>query len=639
MSRNVGTDPKKAASVVEEEEEFDEEGWKVIVDNAEEEEKKIKKLEENKKSRRFKSLEKLENDANWWASVEKLKKQYEEEEEHKQNKTAASAAATSDSTSTTWVVINKSSKMFVELKLPQILEVKNCLPTDIPASLNTPEDNDDVVMADVNKQLNISNLIVSTSLPLYLDNYELLFDSIDKTIQHEQWKSINGRTDMGCGLNCLVYLKIITRTVGEDLLSKIKPTGTSFFEIMSVIYNQRITNITKKLINLIEYELHLNFRDATIFQGKWGASYASTIMENLLKINQLLQPGTCTIVKYNKDSSVGHTVIFFKKTNGDFGFIDPLTSKTRIIDGTNIDKIFKYFGVQRIISFSLILKEKSIVVPIFNQTKRMIPRQNTISDTIATLTPIDLIDESNSLNILTTNILIFKLNLQKLQAWVPCGSQTNCTIEVFGLLGLIDDYEEGRKATELSAIMRGTYASGLIEKKTGLQISQSIVMKLNELDKLLLLLDFNNAIYCSVKTKKIPPRNESIHHSIIICCMLYEGEKTLFLIDPQMTIATLNKQSSRAVSCGTSNIVIIKNISTYLFAFNFEEYFIIPTLNNHPTSSSPIGNTIITTTTTTAQPGGKKQSRKNKKQSRKGKKQSRKGKKQSRKGKKQSRKK
>ena len=405
------------------------------------------------------------------------------------------------------------------------------------------------------------------TLEFNLNDYTLLCGTILSTTE---WKKLDAKNDMGCGLNSLVFLGIITRELGNDLLQKIEPSGTSFFEIMSAIYN---STQESRFISYIEYK----------FINDSSFDISISIRLNLLKIFNLLPlPPTneqisVTIIKYNRASGPGHTVIFFKDINNRSGIFDALTGTLRYInDATNFLKITEFFKSQGFISFSIIFKQLSSTVTSVGSTT-----QNAVVTAIQEL-PKSVTIKPVLLGLIATNIMIFKLDFEKIANWRPSESTVGCTVEVYGILNILNarEYEDAIKYASQGE--RGTFDWVVPQKIAGQMSKYRISFDFDNINELLPLLDINSAIIIFLYS-----RGNSIHgHSVIICCILNDqNEKTLYLIDPQMTSPELMRQIG---SSPNHHILVTANIDNYLSTLNFNRVFDIFTVGEGASASVPV---------------------------------------------------
>ena len=212
-----------------------------------------------------------------------------------------------------------------------------------------------------------------------------------------EWKktggALLGRTDLGCGLNALAFLSIFTRVQGESLLQKIKPTGTSFNEIIRWI--QLLNGFNNKYTEFVFPITTVN--DITIFFNK---------------LSHDIDSNTCVIAKLNrhynidkrsvncKRFTIGHTVVFSKEENGDMYTIDPQQGTRRKRNDVKMAK--SYFDGNCYISISLVAVQNngynlitpvrpSIVIP--RNINKDLATMETKNDNIVTV-PMDESDDT-----------------------------------------------------------------------------------------------------------------------------------------------------------------------------------------------------------------------------------------------------
>jgi hypothetical protein len=152
-----------------------------------------------------------------------------------------------------------------------------------------------------------------------------------------------GNTNIGCGLNSLTFLKIITMNQGRQLVQQVNNSGTSFLEMMNYV---RIANGNKIPLQEILYPI-TTLSEVTVFL-------------NLLSNN--LPNNSCTIAKLNRNPDIqrrpqgcrnftpGHSVVFNKDQTGKLWTIDPQQCRRKERDD---NKMFKSFQDNCYISVSL----------------------------------------------------------------------------------------------------------------------------------------------------------------------------------------------------------------------------------------------------------------------------------------------
>ena len=170
-----------------------------------------------------------------------------------------------------------------------------------------------------------------------MSNYKLaVFNNCYNETRYKKWISdggtLNNNYIIGCGINSLVYLDVLTRENGEKLIETIEVRGTTFRELMAYVFKEKY-NVT-----LSAYRLPINDEFDVI-------AYIDFLNNNLYD-------NCCTIAKYmryddedekqlyNSSLTPGHTIIFSKQ-NGILHTVDPLQKTDRVTTTLLAEKIYK----------------------------------------------------------------------------------------------------------------------------------------------------------------------------------------------------------------------------------------------------------------------------------------------------------
>jgi hypothetical protein len=191
-------------------------------------------------------------------------------------------------------------------------------------------------------------------------NYPLaVLKNCNDNERYEKWLreggTLRGNRNLGCGINSLTYLNVLTRKQGEALVDVVNNRGTTFLEMMNYVFNNNGKN------HIISYNIPIRTNNE-----------AHQFTEIL---NKLLCNNCCTIAKltrYNDNTPInniplcnnnrytsGHTMIFSKTNNVIFA-IDPQQQTRR---QHNINKAFQSWQRNCYVSVKLMFNLIPISVP------------------------------------------------------------------------------------------------------------------------------------------------------------------------------------------------------------------------------------------------------------------------------------
>lgn len=155
-----------------------------------------------------------------------------------------------------------------------------------------------------------------------------------------------GRKDLGCGLNALVFLSVFNRKQGEFLLRNIKPTGTSFLEIMNFVtsLNGYKTDFKEISVDISNPHKITTFFNELYNQMPENSCTIAKLMRNP-NINQ--RPPEC------RNFTIGHSLIFSKE-GGKLYTIDPQQGTKRERKQNSDEKVVKSFQKNCYISVKLV---------------------------------------------------------------------------------------------------------------------------------------------------------------------------------------------------------------------------------------------------------------------------------------------
>lgn len=110
-----------------------------------------------------------------------------------------------------------------------------------------------------------------------------------------QWPGpLNGDSSVGCGINALTFLGLLSMTEGTQLQVQIASQGgTSFGTIMKYILNK----------------LHI---EGTLAEAVFPVNSEGDVHNILFEINANMFPDQCIIVRLNRASGAGHAIVFSK---------------------------------------------------------------------------------------------------------------------------------------------------------------------------------------------------------------------------------------------------------------------------------------------------------------------------------------
>lgn len=155
-----------------------------------------------------------------------------------------------------------------------------------------------------------------------------------------------GRKDLGCGLNALAFLSVFSRKQGEFLIKNIKPTGTSFLEIMNFVtsLNGYKTEFKEISVDISNPHKIISFFNELYNQMPENSCTIAKLMRNP-NINQ--RSPKC------RNFTIGHSLIFSKE-GGKLYTIDPQQGTKRERKQNSDEKVIKSFQNNCYISVKLV---------------------------------------------------------------------------------------------------------------------------------------------------------------------------------------------------------------------------------------------------------------------------------------------
>ena len=176
-----------------------------------------------------------------------------------------------------------------------------------------------------------------------MSNYKLaVFNNCDNETRYKRWISeggtLNNNYAIGCGINSLVYLDVLTREEGEELIETIAVRGTTFRELMAYIFKEKYNVTLQDSKKPILHKLPID------------EEFDAIAFIEFLNVN--LCDNCCTIAKYmryddederllyNSRLTPGHTIIFSKQ-NGILHTVDPQQKTDRLTTTLLAEKIYK----------------------------------------------------------------------------------------------------------------------------------------------------------------------------------------------------------------------------------------------------------------------------------------------------------
>ena len=204
------------------------------------------------------------------------------------------------------------------------------------------------------------------------DNYYVSFlPQCNSEKRMKKWIKDGGRLklptgeeiEMGCGINSLAFLRVITRTQGSYMLSQITEKGTTFLEMMNYVFNANgKTPISKYNISISTFEEISKF---VVFLQKNLCANCCTIV----KLMRVFNEGEPIYINGQR-VTVGHSVVFYNK-NGDIHCVDPHTSKTyNMATPENIYKAYVSWDRQQYIFASVMIQELNAPIKPVKQTRK-----------------------------------------------------------------------------------------------------------------------------------------------------------------------------------------------------------------------------------------------------------------------------
>jgi hypothetical protein len=155
--------------------------------------------------------------------------------------------------------------------------------------------------------------------------------------RYKTWKGpLLKNKNIGCGINALTFLDVFTRDEGEQLVKIINKRGTSFEEMMNMVFNKNKTTPQ----TLIEYSIDTLDNVKDFFEN-----LKNMLPNNSCTIAKLMRyPDNGTPVKCNGGSlTSGHSIVF-SKNNNKLYYIDPQQEKLKESEDYNLT--FKVWSKQ-----------------------------------------------------------------------------------------------------------------------------------------------------------------------------------------------------------------------------------------------------------------------------------------------------
>jgi hypothetical protein len=196
----------------------------------------------------------------------------------------------------------------------------------------------------------------------------------------EEWKHEGGTIlqmkDIGCGVNVLTYLNLISREKAEGMVSALiadlsNTSGTSFVEMLNEVQK----SIPDPLIKLEEYKF--DFQDDFKPIGDISIDKVERFFRLLLS---KFPNRSCVMAKLNRPPSmrVGHSVVFHISNNSVFT-VDPQQDTLRLSytssgDRVLLEKVVASFAFQKFTSVSLGMIKPVLLHPGLNVVKITVPQ-------------------------------------------------------------------------------------------------------------------------------------------------------------------------------------------------------------------------------------------------------------------------
>jgi hypothetical protein len=153
----------------------------------------------------------------------------------------------------------------------------------------------------------------------------VVFPNCNPVKRYETWMDLGGRLQgqrgIGCGLNTLAFLEVLTRPDAETKVGELATIkkekgpackGTSFKELINFVYTHLET-------------------PRSIAEDVRSFGTPAELARILNTLEASLPANSCTIVKFNskEDPEIGHTIVISKDANGTLLTIDPQWEKLR----------------------------------------------------------------------------------------------------------------------------------------------------------------------------------------------------------------------------------------------------------------------------------------------------------------------